>query len=81
MTDENKDNCILSIKGLHCAACVNRVETYLKKNEGVISANVNLATQQAHVEFDNTKAMVEDLKKSIIDAGYEVLGIEDKKKL
>ena len=81
MSDRAFENCILSLKGLHCAACVNRVETSLKKNDGVITANVNLATQQAHVEYDSSRISLDDMKKTVIDAGYEVVEMEDKKKL
>ena len=31
-----------------CASCVNRVERFLRKTDGVLEANVNLATEQAH---------------------------------
>lgn len=37
------------IDGMHCAACVSRVETALKKLPGVIDAVVNLATNEARV--------------------------------
>lgn len=80
MKEQNEQTTLL-LKGLHCASCVSRVETSLKKNDGVTSANVNLANQKAFVEFDITKVSIDDLKKSVIDAGYEFIGEEDKKKL
>ncbi|HWP30679.1 MAG TPA: heavy metal translocating P-type ATPase [Fimbriimonadales bacterium] len=40
----------LAIKGMTCAACVNRVENALKKVPGVSSCHVNLATETAIVE-------------------------------
>jgi len=75
------DTSTLSLKGLHCAACVNRVEKDLKKLDGVLKVNVNLATQKAYVEFDNSKVRNEDLKKAVIESGYEVIDVEDKKKI
>ena len=78
---EKIEQLTLLLNGLHCAACVNRVEKSLKKVDGVISASVNLANQKAFVEFDKTKVTVDDLEKAVIDAGYEVIGSEDKKKL
>jgi P-type Cu+ transporter len=78
--NDKKDHAALLLKGLHCAACVNRVETYLKKIDGVSSANVNLATQKAFIEYDKSKASLEDLKKAVIDSGYEVIDIDGKKK-
>jgi len=79
MSKENIENTVLSLNGLHCAACVNRVEKGLKKIPGVINANVNLATQKAHIEFDKTKSTIDEMKNRIIDDGYEVLDIEEKK--
>ena len=78
MNNNSNENCVISLKGLHCAACVNRVETSLKKNEGIFSANVNLTTQQAHIEYDSSKISVEDMKQTVIDAGYEVVEVEGK---
>lgn len=40
----------LAIEGMTCASCVGRVERALSKQPGVLSASVNLATEQAHVQ-------------------------------
>ena len=40
----------LSVQGMMCAACVNRVERALKKVPGVSEATVNLATGEATVQ-------------------------------
>ena len=81
MKDETTQTCLLSLKGLHCAACVNRVETSLNKKNGVISASVNLATQEARVEYEDAVISEEDLKNTVIESGYEVIEIDSKKKL
>ncbi|KYQ83170.1 ATPase [Acinetobacter sp. NRRL B-65365] len=39
----------LQVEGMTCASCVGRVETALKKVEGVQSASVNLATERADI--------------------------------
>lgn len=41
----------LDIEGMSCASCVGRVERTLRKMEGVLDAEVNLATERAHVRF------------------------------
>ena len=38
----------------------------------MVSANVNLATERATVEYVPTQVTLAELKKAIIDAGYEV---------
>ncbi|MCF4097373.1 heavy metal translocating P-type ATPase [Maritalea mediterranea] len=41
---------MLDIEGMTCASCVKRVEDALKSVEGVVNANVNLASESAQVE-------------------------------
>jgi Cu+-exporting ATPase len=62
----------IPVGGMSCASCVMAIEAALKQTEGVVSASVNLATERATVEYVPTQVTVEDLKKAIIDAGYEV---------
>ena len=64
---------ILPIGGMTCAACVRHVERALNKVDGVISANVNLATERATVEYVPGVATLEMMKESVHDAGYEVI--------
>lgn len=61
----------LNIKGMHCASCVNVLERSLKKVSGVIAANVNLATEQAYVNFDPQQCSEADLRKAIEKVGYQ----------
>ncbi|GAB4360925.1 MAG: heavy metal translocating P-type ATPase [Gammaproteobacteria bacterium] len=59
------------VKGMTCAACVERVERTLKKQPGVESATVNLATEKATVGFDPEAADLMGLLEAVNDAGYE----------
>ena len=43
---------VLPIAGMTCASCVNRIERFLRKTDGVVEANVNLATERATVTVD-----------------------------
>lgn len=61
-----------TIKGMHCASCVARNESALKKVSGVTSASVNFATGMTTVEYDETKAGEHDLHKAIEKNGYTV---------
>ena len=64
---------LLDITGMTCASCVRRVERALREVPGVASASVNLATQQAAVEFDPQLGRHEDLAAAVVAAGYGVL--------
>jgi Cu+-exporting ATPase len=63
----------LPIKGMSCANCAERIEKALKQVEGVLDANVNLATERATVRFIPGVTQIAQLKKAIEDAGYEVI--------
>ncbi|GEM86446.1 heavy metal translocating P-type ATPase [Meiothermus granaticius] len=66
----------LSVQGMTCAACVNRVERALKKVEGVAQASVNLTTERASVQYDPAVVGVAQLKRAVREAGYGVLEVE-----
>jgi Cu+-exporting ATPase len=59
------------VEGMTCASCVNRIERYLRKVDGVSEANVNLATESATVRFDPAKVELDDLRTAVEAAGYE----------
>jgi len=59
------------IQGMSCASCVGRVERALKKVPGVVSANVNLATEEARVEVDPAQVSAATLVDAVKGAGYD----------
>ena len=61
---------VLPVEGMTCAACVSHVEGALKEVAGVVSASVNLATEEAAVEFDGGRASLTDLIGAVDDSGY-----------
>ncbi|HXT58750.1 MAG TPA: copper ion binding protein, partial [Pirellulales bacterium] len=61
---------LLDIEGMHCASCVSRVEGALQGVPGVATARVNLALEQASVEFDPRRAKLEDLLAAVGAGGY-----------
>ena len=63
----------LKIEGMTCAACVKAVERASKKLDGVLDADVNLATEKLNVSFDESKVNVEDIQCAIDKAGYKAL--------
>ena len=58
----------LSIAGMTCAACANRIERKLNKLDGV-TATVNFATEKARVSYPESVAP-EDLLSTVEAAGY-----------
>lgn len=67
----------LKVKGMSCSSCVNRVEQALLKIPGVLSAEVNLASEKVKVEFIDQKINLQTLQKAVKEAGYELIDVEN----
>ena len=63
----------LPIRGMTCANCALTIERALRKLDGVVEANVNLANERATVEYIPTAVTLADIKRAIVDVGYEVV--------
>ncbi len=63
----------MPITGMTCAACARNVERALKKSDGVLSVNVNFATEKAMVSYLPGGVRRSDLIKAIEKAGYGVV--------
>ena len=62
----------LPIAGMTCASCVNRIERFLRKSDGVESASVNLATEVATIRYLPDLTGRSELARTIEAAGYDV---------
>ena len=68
---------LLKIDGMTCSACSSGLEKYLNKQEGVVSASVNLVMNNASIEYDDSKLELKDLEDFVSEAGFESLGIDN----
>lgn len=75
-TTESIQSISLSITGMTCAACANRIEKNLSKLAGVKQVNVNLATEKALVTYDPAQASVEKMIEKVKKTGY---GVQEEK--
>jgi len=66
---------ILPIGGMTCASCAAHVEKALGRVPGVVRASVNLATEKATVTFVPGVAGLDDFRKAVSEAGYQVLEV------
>jgi len=66
------DKRTFAVRGMHCAACVGKVERALRGVPGVGDAAVNLATERATVQWDPQRADVPALAAAVAAAGYEL---------
>ena len=65
---ENRENTRLNVTGMTCAACSNRIEKVLNKMDGV-DAKVNLATEQATVDYDKNNIRLDDITNKMESLG------------
>lgn len=63
---------IFKISGMTCASCALNNEKELLRGKGILKANVNFASKKALVEYDADILNEEQVKKIIIDNGYNV---------
>jgi Cu+-exporting ATPase len=66
-----KNEAEINVLGMSCASCVGRVEKALNRLPGMVSSSVNLATEKAHVEFDNSLLDLNKVLSVIEEAGYQ----------
>jgi len=64
-------NVKIGIENLRCASCVKFIEDELKSTEGVLSATVNIATQEATVDYLPQKTTLTQLNTAIESWGYK----------
>jgi cation-transporting ATPase V/Cu+-exporting ATPase len=62
------------VEGMTCASCALRVERVLGRQEGVVSARVNLAGHEARVEVDDSADIV-DMAAAVSRIGYRITEI------
>ncbi len=62
----------LYVEGMTCAACSSRLERVLAGVEGVVAANVSLASERVSLEIDSEQIGVSDLVAAIDRAGFVV---------
>ncbi len=67
----------LAIDGMTCASCAGRVEKALAKVGGVVSAEVNLATETAQVRTVGAAVGIDALVAAVVKAGYAASALPD----
>jgi Cu+-exporting ATPase len=64
-------NVKIGIENLRCASCVKFIEDELKSTAGVLNASVNIATQEATVDYLPQNTTLAELNKAIETWGYK----------
>ena len=70
---------VLNIEGMTCSACSNGLEKYLNKQDGIVSASVNLVMATALIEYEDNLS-IKDLNRFVKEAGFKSLGEKKEEK-
>src|SRR5207302_4637839 len=71
--EEKTKRTVLKIGGMHCAGCVSSIQKSVSEVPGVNKVEVNLATEKATLEFDQTKVKLDSIEKAIEEIGYKIV--------
>jgi Cu+-exporting ATPase len=69
----------ISIKGMKCSSCSNKIESTIRNLPNIKTANINLITEKMIVVVDS-KDTVNKIEETITDMGFKVVNIEDSDK-
>ena len=70
---QNPTSTRIGIRGMHCAACVAKVERALSQTPGVLRASVNLASEEALVEYRSAQVGLPGLGAAVASSGFEMV--------
>lgn len=56
---------------VQCDMCKERIESYLKRYDGVTYVNVNVKKKETTVKYLTDRTNIENLKTAIANAGYD----------
>jgi Cu2+-exporting ATPase len=62
----------LMVRGLHCAACIQKVESSARDREGVVEARLNFSTGRLRMAWQGVPDVANDVTTALIAQGYEV---------
>ncbi len=68
----NSQKITAPVSGMTCASCVARVEKSISKIDGIKNVVVNLASEKATFEIDESYTSLTQVKKAVEDAGYKI---------
>lgn len=71
-TKEKAEKTSIAIKGMSCASCVAKIEHSLHNKPGVNSAQVNIVSGKATINYNPEKIRKEDIEKVIKNTGYDI---------
>ena len=66
----------IQLEELGCPSCVKKIETALKRQDGIGEVNILFNSSKAKIEYDEAVIESDKVVKIISDLGYEVLSVK-----
>jgi copper chaperone CopZ len=66
------ENITLTINGMKCTGCSQRVERALKNTDGIEDASVNLETREANITYNKDVITYDEICETIVEVGFEI---------
>lgn len=64
---------IIKVEGMSCNHCKNSIESALKEQNGIDTAEVSLAEKTVTVNYDSEVVSLKEIEEIIEDRGFEVI--------
>ncbi|MEK3936819.1 heavy-metal-associated domain-containing protein [Sporosarcina sp. FSL W7-1349] len=64
---------VFGLEPLSCPSCIKKIESSLKKMNGVQEAKVLFHSGKVRAQFDENLVQVDDIQQVIVNLGYPVL--------
>lgn len=73
-TDATDGLCTLSVtvQGVHCAGCIQKIESRLAREQDVVAARLNFSTGRLEIRWNGLPARADDLVRAVESLGYTV---------
>lgn len=71
INDNGSHSLNLSVDGIYCAACIQKIESGLKKIPGVSYVRLNFTTRRLNVSWNGARETGDDIGHVIADLGYK----------
>ena len=66
----------ISTPTVQCDMCKERIESYLKRYDGILSVNVNVRRKETTVKYATDRTNEENIKAAIANAGFDANEIQ-----
>jgi mercuric ion transport protein len=70
VVEENIEEVVLAVQGMHCAGCVASLKHAIHQLPGIVTVAISLEKGTIQVQFDKTQTTPKELHKAVQAAGY-----------